>query len=170
MITENQQKVINQITSEFEISNGTINSSGNKYSDMILKELDAYKVEMDIKKLNTKAFDMANLQLFSDFVEEVKDMIVPLGDGYRVKFNYHEPNDNCKFTYDYKLTLNTPFAFGEYINIIAFTHNYRCENYKYFLEKSGLIFRLHGTDSRDTKKDILFKLAVEIIKLNKKHD
>jgi len=168
MITNNQKLIIDQITSEFEKMNKQSKTTENKYSDMILKELNAYKAEMDIKKLDTKAFDVANQQLFSDFVEEVKDMIAPLGDGYEVKSILSQTNEYCNFIHDYKLRLSTPF--GEYINIIAFTHNRRCENYKYFLEKSGLIFRLEGTESRDTKENILSKLAVEIIKLNKKHN
>ena len=78
MITQEQQRIINSITTEFE----KINKTDLKLSDLakrIKRETEDFSQKQKEFKIKTEAYEMVNQVLFDDFCKQVQDLCNELG-------------------------------------------------------------------------------------------
>ena len=96
MITQNQQSVIDSITSNFELLNSKFTEkSTNALARKIMGEINAFDNEVSDFKASTEAYEIANNALFSDLCSQVRE----LTDSLDLKFS-----QGCSENYGYNYT------------------------------------------------------------------
>jgi hypothetical protein len=87
MITQNQQSVIDSITSNFELLNSKFTEkSTNALARKIMGEINAFDNEVSDFKASTEAYEIANNALFADLCSQVRE----LTDSLDLKFSHNE--------------------------------------------------------------------------------
>ena len=110
MITQNQQSVIDSITSNFELLNSKFTEkSTNALARKIMGEINAFDNEVSDFKASTEAYEIANNALFADLCSQVRE----LTDSLDLEFSQY---NGCSENYGYTPTRSFKIIFPQFYN------------------------------------------------------